>query len=137
MIYFLLHRYECIFHTKYIRDTSEIFSISSLVKVSLTSFLCFSSRFFFISKHSYLVKYFFHSKINFICLRHRVISSIDTCCLLLKPCVRCNEKHQLSKVVLSRTVGMHAGMNITIFNITIYTLVDLKINLETRVVYHQ
>ena len=32
----------------YIRDTSEIFSISSLVKISLTSFLCFSSRFFFI-----------------------------------------------------------------------------------------
>ena len=36
----------------YIRDTSEIFSISSLVKISLTLFLCFSSIFF--SKHSHL-----------------------------------------------------------------------------------
>ena len=90
----------------YIRDRSEIFSISSLVKISLMSFLCFSSSFFLFSKHSYLcnkkkiarwlermkfiflwkkdftcsllllMKYFFHSKINFICLRHSVISSI-------------------------------------------------------------
>ena len=42
----------------YIRDTSEIISISSLVKISLTSFLCFSFVFrlvfFLILKHSYL-----------------------------------------------------------------------------------
>ena len=31
----------------YIGDASEIFSISSLVKISLTSFLCFSSIFFY------------------------------------------------------------------------------------------
>ena len=39
---------------KYIRDTSKIFSMSSLVKISLTSFLCFSSIFLLFSKHSYL-----------------------------------------------------------------------------------
>ena len=89
----------------YIQDTSEIFSISSLVKILLTSFLCFSFVFrlifFYFSKQKYLCKkkkenytlvwtyevyllvrcahswkYFFYSKINFICLRHRVISSI-------------------------------------------------------------
>ena len=94
----------------YIRDTSELFSISSLVKISLMSFLCFSFVlrlvFFLFSKHLYLcnkkkficrfehinfifswkidfthslrslMKYFFHSKINFICSRHRVIISI-------------------------------------------------------------
>ena len=38
----------------YIRDTSEIFSICSLVKISLTSLLCFSSSFFLFSNHSYL-----------------------------------------------------------------------------------
>ena len=42
----------------YIRDTSEIFSISPLVKISLTSFLCFNFVFclvfFLFSKHSYL-----------------------------------------------------------------------------------
>ena len=40
----------------YIWDTSDIFSISSLVKILLTSFFCFSFvfRFFFIFKHSYL-----------------------------------------------------------------------------------
>ena len=38
----------------YIRDTSGIFSISSLMKISLTSFLCFSSSFFLFSKHLYL-----------------------------------------------------------------------------------
>ena len=94
----------------YLRDTSEIFSISSLVKISLTSFLCFSFVFcivfFLFLKHSYLcnkmkitrwfehmkfifswkkdftwslcspVRDFFHSKINFICSCHCVISSI-------------------------------------------------------------
>ena len=41
----------------YIWNTSEIFSIASLVKISLTSFLCFSyvfRPFFLFSKHSYL-----------------------------------------------------------------------------------
>ena len=42
----------------YIRDTSEIFSTSSLVKILLTSFLCFSFVFllffFKFSKHLYL-----------------------------------------------------------------------------------
>ena len=38
----------------YIRDTSEIFSISSLVKISLVSFLCFLSIFFLFSNYSYL-----------------------------------------------------------------------------------
>ena len=86
----------------YIQDMSEIFSISSLVKISLTSFLCFSSSFFF-SKHSYLcnkkkitrwfehmkfifswkkdfthllhslLKYFFHLKINFIIYVHATV----------------------------------------------------------------
>ena len=52
----LLHRYECFSIRNYIRDTSEIFSISSLVKISLASFLCFS--FIFPSLGS-LVTYFF------------------------------------------------------------------------------
>ena len=44
---YLLHRYECFtplidFIWKYIWDTSDIFSISSLVMISLTSFICFS-----------------------------------------------------------------------------------------------
>ena len=42
----------------YIRDTSKIFSISSLVKIPLKSFICFSFVFhlvlFLFSKHSYL-----------------------------------------------------------------------------------
>ena len=38
----------------YIRDTSAIFSISSIVKISLTSFLCFSSFFYFRNTHIYL-----------------------------------------------------------------------------------
>ena len=95
----------------YIRDTSEIFSISSPVKISLTSLLCFSfvfrlvSFFYFQNTHIYVikrkshvglniwilsssakkyftserseqVKSFFHSKIKFICSRHRVIFSL-------------------------------------------------------------
>ena len=77
----------------YIWYTSGIFSISSLAKISLTSFLCFSSSFFLFLKHSYLcnkknyslvwtyevyvfVEKRFHSKINFTCSRQRVISSI-------------------------------------------------------------
>ena len=74
--------------------------IFSLVKISLMSFLCFSFVFrlvFLFSKHSYLcnknkitrwfehIKFIFlwkkdftseRSKVNFICSRHRVISSI-------------------------------------------------------------
>ena len=93
---FLLHRYECSTEKQttlsirnYIRDTSEIFSISSLVKLSLTSFLCFLSIFLF-SKHSYLchkkkiTHWFEHRKfifswkkrIDFMCSHHRVISSV-------------------------------------------------------------
>ena len=77
----------------YIRDTSEIFSISSLVKMSLKSFLWFSFVFrlvfFFRNTHIYvikrklhvgslrsLMKYFFHLKIYFICSLYRVISSL-------------------------------------------------------------
>ena len=93
----------------YIRVTSEIFSISSLVKISLTSFFCFFFVFcFFFSKHSYLcnkkitcwlehMKFiflwkkhvmsehsFFHLKTNFICLHHSVISSMYIVMLLKK-----------------------------------------------------
>ena len=47
------------FIRNYIRDMSEIFSISSLMKISLTSFLCFSfvfCLFFKFLKHSYKLK---------------------------------------------------------------------------------
>ena len=81
----------------YIRDMSEVFSISSLVKIRVIRRHSFVFRLFFFLfwKHSYLCnkkkitlwfkdmkflrlleKDFFHSKINFICSRHRVISSI-------------------------------------------------------------
>ena len=45
----------------YIQDTSEIFFISSLVKISLTSFLCFSFVFclvffYFWNTHIYVIK---------------------------------------------------------------------------------
>ena len=100
---YLLHRYECFtvkyatcrFHMKqYSRDTSDIFSITSLRKISLTSFLCFSFvfRLFLFSKHSYLCNMFaaltleihFPLEINFICSRHRVISSLSIyACLYL------------------------------------------------------
>ena len=71
----------------YIRDKSEIFSISSLVKISLTSFLCFSSIFFFNFRNTHiyvikrklrsLVKYFSPSKIILILSsRHRLRSSV-------------------------------------------------------------
>ena len=86
----------------YIRDLSGIFSISSLVRISMTSFPALTSLFvqkssclynkkkvtlwlvfsrgkkqyFTHSMHS-LVKYcFYHWKVKFISLRHRVISSI-------------------------------------------------------------
>ena len=83
---------------------SVIFSISSLVKISLTSFLCFSFvfrlLFFLFSKHSYICnkkeitrwlehmkfilwKKDFRSKINFICSRHSLISSIKIICRAL------------------------------------------------------
>ena len=38
----------------YIQDKSEIFFISSLLKISLTSFLCFSSSIFFRNTHIYV-----------------------------------------------------------------------------------
>ena len=98
-------------YKNYIRDTSEIFSISSLVKISLMSLLCFFFVFrlvnFFCFRNThidiikrklhiglniwslfsrgkkisfvcgtYSWKFFFHSKINFICSRRCVISSL-------------------------------------------------------------
>ena len=100
----------------YKQNMSEIFLTSSLVKISLTSFLWFSSCFFIFSKHSYLcnkkntrwfehmkfifewkkdftcslhslVIYYFHSNINFICLRHRVISSIYCNKFVISSCI--------------------------------------------------
>ena len=94
-----------------IRDTSEICSLSLLVKISLTSFLYKFFRlvfFYFRNMHSYLcnkkkithwfehmkfifswkkkfhlfaaltLEIFFHSKINFISLRHRVMIGRST-----------------------------------------------------------
>ena len=74
------------FIQNYIRDTSEIFSISSLVRISLTSFLCFSFVFrlvffYFRNTHIYalrsLVKSFFplEDKLHSM-FTHRVISSM-------------------------------------------------------------
>ena len=49
----------------YIRDTSEIFSIFSLVKISLMSFLCFSSSFFlFRNTLIYVIKRKLHVDLN-------------------------------------------------------------------------
>ena len=88
------------FIRNYIRDLSGVFSISSLVKISMTSFPALTSLFvqkssclynkkkvtlwlvFSHGKKQYsthslrlLVKYcFYHSKIKFISLRHHVIS---------------------------------------------------------------
>ena len=89
------------FIRNYIRDLSGLFSISSLVRISMTSFSALTSfvqkssclynkkkvtlwlvfsrgkkQYFTHSMHS-LVKYcFYHSKIKFISLRRHVISSI-------------------------------------------------------------
>ena len=77
----------------YIRDTSDIFSIFSLVKISLTSFLCFSFVFrlvFLFSKHSYLcnkkkithwlehMKFIFSWKKDFICLLCSLVNIFST-----------------------------------------------------------
>ena len=54
----------------YIWDKSEIFSISSLVKISLTSFLCFSSSFLiFETSYIYVIKrkYLKHVGLNVHC----------------------------------------------------------------------
>ena len=70
----------------YIRDKSEML-VYSLVKISLTSFLCFSSIFFFNFRNTHiyvikrklrsLVKYFSPSKIILILSsRHRLRSSV-------------------------------------------------------------
>ena len=82
----LLHRYECFtvkyatrryFIWNYIRDnTSDIFPISSQVKISLTSylcfFLCFSSIFFYFrNTHIYVIKRQSHVNLNIWSLSSR------------------------------------------------------------------
>ena len=82
------------FIRNYIQDSSGVFSISSLVRISMTSFPAFTL--FFVQKHSCLYNkkkitrwledmnfifswqktIFYHSKIKFISSRRRVISSI-------------------------------------------------------------
>ena len=56
----------------YIRDTSEIFFISSLVKISLTSFLCFLSIFFFRNTHIYVIKRKLHVGLNTLALTREI-----------------------------------------------------------------
>ena len=83
------------FIRNYIRGSSGVFSISSLVRISMTSCLAFTLL--FVQKHSclynkkkipqrledmnfvfisFIFSYFYHSKIKFISSRRRVISSL-------------------------------------------------------------
>ena len=65
----------------YIRDTSDVFSIFSLVKISLTSFLCFSSIFFnFQNTHIYVIKRKLHVGLNIWSLSSRWKKISFVCC---------------------------------------------------------